>query len=383
MKILWICGLPYEVQQQALGGQDHGAYAAWSWIMGHLPPPPGVELHIACRTSRHTTYRQLAYRGATFHLVPVRSRARVFSLFYFDWRYFRDVVQRVQPDVIHGWGTEDCFANTALRLAPKNHLIQIQGCINACRARSQMHWVTRFSAISERRDLARARHVVAENDYSLGCAKPYLHTHSLHVVEHPLRPEFLDATPASGDAKHVLFVGVTEERKGLWDALAAFQAAAPPDWTMTIAGSSRPNHLAELARRLAAPELAGRVTHHRHLTAERIVQLMQSSSVFLLPTWVDTGPTTLKEAMAMGLWPVCFDNTGPGHYLRKFQFGTLARDLDRADLTAKLKQVFATKPWREPVQRAKIESTIRPHFRRERIWEDLQKLYRHIIATSA
>ena len=115
MKILWICGLPHEVQEQALGGENHGAYAAWSWIMGHLPPPPDVELHIACRTSRHTAYRQIEYRGATFHLVPVKSRARVFALFHFDWRYFREVFQRVQPDVIHGWGTEDCYANTALR----------------------------------------------------------------------------------------------------------------------------------------------------------------------------------------------------------------------------------------------------------------------------
>jgi glycosyltransferase involved in cell wall biosynthesis len=310
----------------------------------------------------------------------VRTRARVFSLFYFDWRYFRDVVRGVRPDVVHGWGTEDCYANTALRLAPKNHLIQIQGCLNACRARSQMHWVTRFSALSERRDLANARHVVAENDYSLSCATPYIKTDSLHVVEHPLRPEFLNTPPATGAAKQVLYVGVTEERKGIWDALAAFQQAAPPDWKMVIVGTSRAH---ELQRRLATPELAARFTHYPHLSAPRIVELLQASSVFLLPTWVDTGPTTLKEAMAMGLWPVCFDNTGPAHYLRKFQFGTLARDLDRADLTEKLRQVIASEPWREPDQREKIESAIRPHFRRERIWEDLQKLYRHIIATSS
>lgn len=380
MKILWVCGLPYEVQEQVLAGENHGAYAAWSWILGHLPPAPGVDLHIACRTSRHTSPRQFQYRGATFHLVPVRARARVFTFFYFDWLYFRELVARLQPDVIHGWGTEDAYANIALRLAPQNHLIQIQGCVNACRARAQMHWVTRFSAVSERRDLARARHVVAENDYSLDSARPYVRTDSLHVVEHPLRPVFLEAQPSAGDAKQVLYVGVTEERKGIWDALAAFQAAAPPDWKMVIVGTSRENHLAELRRRIAAPELADRVTHHTNLPADRIVEIAQASSVFLLPTWVDTGPTTLKEAMSLGLWPVCFDNTGPGHYLRKFGFGTLARDKDRADLTEKLRQVFITEPWRKPEQRAKIGSIIRPHFRRERIWEDLQKLYRLIMA---
>jgi glycosyltransferase involved in cell wall biosynthesis len=380
MKILWICGLPYEVQDKVLGGENHGAYAAWSWIMGHLPPPPGVELHIACRTARHTAYRKFDYRGATFHLVPVKSRARVYTLFHFDWRYFREVSRTLAPDVIHGWGTEDCFSNAAIRLAPLTHLVQIQGCINACRERAGMHWVTRFSAISERRDLAVARQVVAENEYSLDCARPFLRNASLHVVEHPLRQVFLDAPPTRGDSRQIIFVGVTEERKGLWDALAAFEAVAPEDWKMTIIGTSWERNLAELKRRLAAPALAGRVVHQPKANADSIVSALQASSIFLLPTWVDTGPTTLKEAMSLGLWPVCFDNTGPGHYIRKFKFGTLARDKDRADLTSKLREVIETKPWKSPEHRAKIENFIRPHFRRERIWEDLQKLYGRIIA---
>jgi glycosyltransferase involved in cell wall biosynthesis len=382
MKILWICGLPFEVQQHALGGEDHGAYAAWSWVLGHLPPPPGVELHIACRTSRRTAYRQVEYRGATFHLVPVRARARVYCLFYFDWRYFRDLVARLQPDVIHGWGTEDAYANVALRLAPDRHVIQIQGCVNACRARANMHWITRFSAVSERRDLARARHVVAENEFSLSCARPYLRSAAVQVVEHPLRAEFLAAPPARGDARQIAFMGVTEERKGIWDALEAFQAAAPADWKMAVVGNSYGPHLAELKRRLAAPALVGRVTHHARLTPAEMVRLLGESSVFLLPTWIDTGPTTLKEAMAMGLWPVCYDNSGPGHYLRKFGFGTLVRDRDRAELVTSLRRVLQDEPWRAAEQRQKIEAVIRPHFHRDRIWLDLQALYQRIIAAA-
>ena len=52
LKVLWICGLPRQVQNDVLGGKDHGAHADWSWVMGHLPPPDNVELHIACRVAR-------------------------------------------------------------------------------------------------------------------------------------------------------------------------------------------------------------------------------------------------------------------------------------------------------------------------------------------
>ena len=146
MKILWICGLPQEVQDSVLEGRDHGAYAAWSWIMGHLPPPEDVELHIACRTARHTTYRQFTYKGAHFHLVPVKARARVFCLFQFDWLYFREVAMRLNPDVIHGWGAEDAYALVALKLDPERHLVQIQGNLNTYRQCVPMPWPTRFAA---------------------------------------------------------------------------------------------------------------------------------------------------------------------------------------------------------------------------------------------
>lgn len=383
MRVLWICGLPYEVQERVLGGQNHGAGAAWSWVLGHLPPPEGVELHIACRTSRHTSAREFDYRGARFHLVPVRTRARVLCLFQFDWRYFRGLVARLQPDVVHGWGTEDAYSLVAIKLAPERHVVQIQGCVNACRARSKMHWVTRFSAASERMALTRARHVVAENEYSLSLARPMTRTQSLHVVEHPLRNDFLAAPPTCGDAKQVLYVGVIDERKGIWDALEAFRQAAPPEWRMTVVGTGRPGVLAELRRRMAANELAARVTHLPQVDAGRIVELMQASSIFLLPTWVDTGPTALKEALAMGLWPVCYDNSGPSHYIRQFHFGTLAEDRNLGTLGECLKQAIAGEPWKQDVHRSKIESEIRPHFQRARIWEDLLRLYRHVCASAS
>ncbi len=378
MKVLWICGLPYEVQQNVLNGKNHGAYAAWSWVMGHLPPPAGVELHIACRTARHTQPQEFDYRGARFHLVPVKSRARVVCLFQFDWRYFRAVATRVQPDVIHGWGTEDAYARVALRLAPERHLIQVQGNVNTYRQRVPMPRLTWFSAWSERIALARAKHVVAENDYSLDSARPMIRCPSTHVVEHPIRREFLTETPSDGSGKQVLFVGAIDERKGIGDAIEAFQAAAPANWKLHIIGNGSPERVAALRARLNAPELAARVRHSPQLSSAEIVAEMQRSSVFLLPTRIDTGPTALKEAMAMGLWPVCYDNSGPRHYVRKFGFGTLAADLDRAALQRSLREIIAAEPWRRATARATIATQIRPHFERDNIWRNLLAVYRQI-----
>lgn len=382
MKLLWICGLPHEIQQQVLGGQNYGAYAAWSWVMGHLPPPEGVELHIACRTARNTSPQEFTYRGAHFHLVPIKTRARLVCLFYFDWIFFRDLVARLRPDVIHGWGTEDAYSAVAVKLAPARHVVQVQGCLSTYRQRVPMHWATAFAALNERLTLAKARHVVAENEYALGSVKPWVRTPSVHVVEHPIRSEFVTHPPASGSGRQVLFVGAIHQRKGIWDAIEAFSKAAPAEWKLAVVGSGQPSVVEELNRRIRAGRLAGRVVHQPNLDAAGIVSLMQASSVFLLPTWIDTGPTALKEALAMGLWPVCYDNSGPAHYARRFRVGTLAEDLNPAALSECLKQTIAGEPWKHDVHRSRVESEIRPHFQRARIWEDLLRLYRHVCASA-
>src|SRR5207249_632378 len=121
--------------------------------------------------------------------------------------------------------------------------------------------------------------------------------------------------------------------------------------------------------------LKGRVVHHPQLAVSEIISVMQTSSAFLLPTRIDTGPTALKEALAMGLWPICYDNSGPAHYLRRFRNGNLAEDLNRIALKETLRTSLLAQEWKQSENRTKIETLIRPHFDRAHIWRELTKLY--------
>ena len=380
MKILWFCGLPAEVQREKLHDEPHAIWNEVAWVMAHLPPPPGVELHIACRTYPHTTYRSFEYRGAHFHIVPVKVRARPFWLFQFDWLYYRRASDAAQPDVIHGWGTEDSCSLAAMKLSPKRHVVGIQGLINAYRRRVPMSWFSLFSALGERLALGRARYVIAENGYSLSAGSELIGNASTRVIEHPLRPEFLNAQPAGGDDKQVLFVGNIDERKGIWDAVEAFRKGAPPEWQFAVVGGGSDGQTARLQGLMSEPDLVGRMTHYPKLNAAEIVALMQRSSIFLLPTRIDTGPTVLKEALSMGLWPVCYNNSGPGYYVPHFGVGDLAEDLNVRSLTETLATAIAQQRWKLPANRTKLAEAIRPRFDKTRIWGELTDLYERVIA---
>jgi len=109
---------------------------------------------------------------------------------------------------------------------------------------------------------------------------------------------------------------------------------------------------------------------------------MQASSVFLLPTRIDTGPNSVERGARARLWPVCYDNSGPGEYVRRFQFGSLAPDLDLPTLTSTLRTAIEMRPWAGAQLREELGARTREAFSPENIWAKLVELYAEIVADS-
>jgi glycosyltransferase involved in cell wall biosynthesis len=382
MRLLWLCGLPLPVELEHFGEPRGIAQVAWSWVCAHLPPPPGIDLHLACLWPGGAKRESFHYQGATFHLMPCPARGRALTLFCRDHLYFKPVCDELKPDMIHAWGTEDSYGLAALRLGPDRNVIGIQGLINEYRRHTAMHPRYMLTAVTERRTLSRARWVVAESRYSQEISRPYAPHASFRVVEHPLRREFLEHTPSDGLAEEILVVGTIGDRKGIFDALDAFIAAAPSSWRLHLVGVGPAAEMERLAawRREKDPE--GRIRHSPGLGAQELAGAMAQASVFLLPTRVDTGPTALKEALAMGLWPVCYDNSGPGEYLRVFNRGTLVPDLDRPALAEKLGAVLRERPWLEAQTRQAGIALARERFDPASVWLRLRSVYEEVLGSA-
>jgi glycosyltransferase involved in cell wall biosynthesis len=93
------------------------------------------------------------------------------------------------------------------------------------------------------------------------------------------------------------------QRKGILELLEAF-ARLPPDMaTLHLAGDERADqaYAARVRRRLAGPDLAGRVITHGVLSREQVASLYASGDAFVLPALREPYGTVLGEAMAFGL----------------------------------------------------------------------------------
>lgn len=377
MRVVWLTNLPREIERECFAGAWHGSQHESSWIVGHLPPPPGVELHLVSFWPGGAHAENVNYKDAGVHIVPCPPRGRALTLFAFDHLYMRGRVAELDPDIVHGWGTEDSYATVAMRLGRRRAVVSVQGVVNEILRRAPGSTRVRLAALMERRAVRRAPCLVAESDFSAGVLRRLSGGRIVHVVEQPVRAGFRSAEPSPMTEKHALLVAHIKPEKGVFDAVEAFEKAAAPGWTLRIVGQGGPGRVAELRRRIAASPCAARLSYVAHMDAPALVREFRNTSLLLLPTYVDSGPTVLKEAMCMGVWPVCYDNSGPAYYIRRLGLGSTAGDRDVEDLSRQLAAAMADIPGLKKKRDGELRN-VRDWFSASRAWDGLLDLYRGV-----
>ncbi len=125
----------------------------------------------------------------------------------------------------------------------------------------------------------------------------------------------LAARRAAGGTVNVLYLALCTRDKGVFDAAEAVALAnaapcepgRPLRFHLTVAGTfPEPAVEAAFRQRIAAPDLAGRVTLAGFVGGPAKAACYREADLFLFPTWyaAEGQPLNLMEAMAWGLPPV-------------------------------------------------------------------------------
>ena len=331
MKVAWICGLPNQVRIMGCGHEISPIKtAAWSWILGHLPPPPDLDLHILCPVvGLEAKQLDFEYLGVKWHCVR-QERGEQFLLWRRILIKFRAIIGEVSPDIIHGWGGETGCAYLATLLSSKA-LVGVQGLLRYfddllnCRPPTRLFpllkW--RLGRYIERKSYEQAFKCITESNTSARALKDYYGRDGAEIIPHPLRSLFLRGNTDSTRNRveiRFLFLGSLEHRKGALDAVDAFMRASVRGSKLIMIGSGPLS--GEIEPIINKSDRRADVRMLGTCSVERICEEMRSAHFFLLPSYGDTGPSALKEAIAQGLYPICYDNSGPSEYLRLY-CGTL------------------------------------------------------------
>ena len=353
--------------------------AAWSWIVGHLPPPKDVELHIICPVfGMKEREAHFEHGGAQWHCFRLKRWEPLFLRLRFYWS-IRSFVKKLKPDVVHGWGGESGCGLLATYCSPFA-VVSVQGllrmlCANARQWHIQVPEMGSLSAWyrrwMENRTYRRAHSLLVESETARDGLR-MLYGLDAEVVPHPIRPEFaLTQRHRSVETRvtNFLFVGQMTARKGAMDALKAFAAMDNQDALLTMVGAGDLD--VEIDSYIQEHGLMKRVKRVACCSAGELLKLMDEANAILVPTYGDTGPTILKEALSQGIYPISYGNTGAAELVARYSFGEVCATGDWKSLGKAMDRFCEESKERNH----KIAERVRRDLSRESAWRSLRRVY--------
>ncbi len=277
----------------------------------------GVEdVHvITCRTDIQRE-REVSLGNATAHYLPRRNLGRL-TWHVREVRHMRSLLRALRPHIVHAHST-GLYAGAALASGFPS-VITVHGIVArevALYKGAALRLRGLIDVAYERWCLARARDVIAISPYVHDVFRPLTRAH-FHLVENAVDRAFfaIERTPEPG---RILFVGPVIERKGLvplFRALAVVKNAVPNVSLMAAGGTAAEplyyRRLAELTQELG---IAADVHFLGHVDQHRLLEEYARCVCMVLPSFQETAPMAVQQAMAAGV-PVVATPTGGVPYL--------------------------------------------------------------------
>lgn len=264
-----------------------------------------------------------------------------------DFRAIRRIVEQEQPDLVHGQGTT-FYAGAALASgAPA--VITAHGV--AFREVAYLHGVFQrarglWDAWYERRCLRRTRYLIAIAPY---VAREFARRTRARVwfVPNAISERFFDL-PRAPEPQTVLFAGVVSPRKAVCELVQAVAVVRKtvPDVRLRIAGSLRqfPDYVARVRRLVAEQGMEDSVQFLGALPEMGVLEEYARAAVLALPSWQETLPAAVAQAMAAGVPVVSTAVGGVPDIIRDGETGLLVPPGDVPGLADALARALTDAP---------------------------------------
>lgn len=280
---------------------DGGVAAATTYLAQALSQDPDVELIGVRLAGAGRASGDGEALGWTMESLPLQ-RFSVSTLFRRQQRELGALMRRHRPDVVHAQGA-DAAGYLAVR-SGMPAIVTIHGILSECaRLRTDPVKRVRETAqawITERFVVERARHVVAISPYVTRHYESRLKG-AIHEVPNAVAPTFFDVRP-DPQAGRLLFAGRISRGKGLLDLVRAAARERESVGEIVLAGAIQDADFGdELRGEIGRLGLADRVTFAGLLDEESLLREFGRASALLLPSYQETAPMVVQQAMAAGL----------------------------------------------------------------------------------
>lgn len=284
--------------------------ASWQRVLlGEVEKRSDVKLHVIVLRKQFARSETFERNGVVFHLIKTLGGLRAPSFYWLDTFLIRRVLQRVQPDLVHAWGTEGGAALVAGRLGVP-YLVTSQGLLNWIGESVPLNRYDRFHAFLEDIAFGAARTVTAESSFAVRyLAHRYPHL-DIHQVEHAPLGVFSEVARKPKLApRQFVFVGGFNFLKGCDVMIRALDTLAGELEFELVCIGGRDEAFLKGLKETVTGDIWNRVRFVGSKAAPEIAATLSESALMIYPTRCDNSPNAVKEAVVAGV-PVVASRVG-------------------------------------------------------------------------
>ena len=297
--------------------QPKGHYATWlPQIAEAWDGQTEVDIHWVVMSDLVKGRRDVCEWGQMFHVLPTSRSGRATTLFRADRKKIHEVLNEIQADLVHGWGTEDVYGLAAV-LSGRPNIVSMQGILSYYALKNRMPARSYLQAILELFILWRADKVTTESEWGRNVVLRRNPFAKVEIVEYGVQQLFFQTKwQPEEKTPFALFVGGISPRKGIQDLVEAFRDQKLLGKELVVIGGGE-GEWSENLQKSAPPNIRwlGRKT------AEETAHYMGKAWCLVLPTRADTSPNVVKEARVIGLPVITTQNGGQASYVKDGEDG--------------------------------------------------------------
>ncbi len=297
-----------------------GHYAVWLVALFYaFKNQDEFEIHWVTLSKNAQKEQCAKHCNQYFHIIPrARLTIGLYSFYYYDRYHVAKTLKKIQPDLVHAWGTEDCYGLCGKDFKGKK-LFSVQGLLNAFCQRAEMSVFHRRQRFYESVILRSYQWITTESPLAATWCQETAPNSKPILFEYATGKEFNNILRCPAEKPTCLYGGTDSHRKNVDTLIRAFSRSELSHIQLKLAGVS-----SEKRSNLPPNIIPLGYIDDR----EQMASLMAESWCLVHPSLGDTGPTIVKEARVMRLPVVLSTQCGAKQYIEEGKSGYIHEPLD-------------------------------------------------------
>ncbi|MCQ2366547.1 MAG: glycosyltransferase [Akkermansia sp.] len=281
------------------------------------------EIHWVVLNKNAAAPLRFTSHGQHIHVLPrMKRNLGLYSLYLWDRRAVAKELALIKPDLVHSWGTEDCYGLCAKDFRRGVKLHSVQGALRTSVQRASYPRFVRHHSLYEPGVWKSIRHITAESPWAISRVREVAPHADVKLFEYAVEERFFQLERKLAPSPVCIFSGDNAPIKNLNTVIKAFSRPELSHVTLKLVGvPSSPYPV-------IPPDLTPNIIPMGRVNRQEMAETLASAWALVHMSLADTGPTAVKEARVVGVPVVLSNECGSCQHVVEGQSGYILNPYD-------------------------------------------------------